>query len=526
MRRYFLLAIISLVLLLTVALAAYAEEPTFIVSNVKATPIQAKGVSKVTLTVLYSGSYYLRDVYFRLIPCVENPDVKVVSDNPIYRGWIAPSQTLILEYLVKANRPIKCKGALIVKWSSKYTRIRTLTGVVYVRSSGSGKQTSYFELSIRGLPNIAIYVTPNRLKWGVPNEVVITVENNGSGTIYGLTLTITATRAFISPYRTFNLGALAPDEAKSIRISITPISTILPLVISYSGFGEDGSYVRGSVTETLTVLKPNPMGLIAYAINAHVVPGHNDVRVCLKNDNPIGLNNVTLYISRVTGAVLLENATYSLGTLGPHSTKCVIVSIYVPRESRFVELGGITTFGIGPETMTSSISLSLSVIVTPLLKVVNYQISPSNISVGKALSIAITLSNIGYSTAYNLNVTVIPGRGLEVIRSRSLYLGSLAPQQLASAVFSLMAVKSGNTTVSFLIQYNDDYGRKYSEIYEIPIYISKPAIVNKTQTRGFTFRLKPFSATPQLAVLMAFAVAISITCIFIGIYMTKRRVSR
>ncbi len=83
--------------------------------------------------------------------------------------------------------------------------------------------------------------------------------------------------------------------------------------------------------------------------------------------------------------------------------------------------------------------------------------------------------NTGPVPAYNLNITAIPGPGIKIISQSSTYMGTLNSQQLSAVAFSFSVTRVMNTTITFQIQYTDQFGQQHVQYYTVPITVVRNA---------------------------------------------------
>ncbi|WP_243671524.1 hypothetical protein [Vulcanisaeta sp. JCM 16161] len=120
-------------------------------------------------------------------------------------------------------------------------------------------------------------------------------------------------------------------------------------------------------------------------------------------------------------------------------------------------------------------SITLSVLNEPSILITGYQVAPTPLTIGEAGSVSLNFVNTGPVPAYNLNITAIPGPGIKMISQSSTYMGTLNPQQLSAVAFSFSVVSAMNTTITFQIQYIDQFGQQHVQYYTVPITVIRNA---------------------------------------------------
>ncbi|WP_243674677.1 hypothetical protein [Vulcanisaeta distributa] len=155
--RYTLVIITALITLLTlIPPLAQAQQysntaPPFSIVSISSTPSPTiTGVSKVSITLIYTGGYYLYNTEFSLTPC----SGAVVSQNPVFIGWLNPGQEVTVTYLINSTLPINCQSTLTISWGgAEYETSPRAQVTTYIEVAGSGSMNINFPLVIYGSPN-------------------------------------------------------------------------------------------------------------------------------------------------------------------------------------------------------------------------------------------------------------------------------------------------------------------------------------------------------------------------------------
>jgi hypothetical protein len=486
-----LTAVLTIAILVGLSLIAMAQSntppPFTVISETATPPLTSPGISKVTITLLYTGGTYLYNTYFRLIPCPGTTiPVSVASTNPVYIGWITPNQQVTITYLLNTTVPLNCQSTIEITWGAQYERSAMAQVPTYIQVAGSGLTSMNLPLIIYGEPSIIATTNTTYLVGNLANPINIAIENNGSGTIYNLQVSIAVQGASMVPsMSSITIGTLNPGSTYMVTAYLVPTITggAVTMTISYNGIDQLGNTVSGSYTESLSVVSASPSQVIVYPVNSSLSVGVGKLTLGIRNVNPVAIYNVTLVITSTNGLALTGNTTYDMAKIGPGSTYYLEIPIAVPVTSGSVSITYTLSYQyVNGYPESTGGSLTLNVINMPSIMVTGYTEAPSVLTVGSTASVSITFVNTGPTPAYNLNITAIPGPGLTIVSQPSTYLGTLNPQQLSAAAFSFTITRSMNTTVTFLISYTDQFGQAHSVYYTVPVEI----VSNATTTQFIT----------------------------------------
>jgi hypothetical protein len=481
-----LMAVLTMVIVTVISLTAMAQSntppPFTVISEVATSPLTSPGISKVTITLLYTGGTYLYNTYFKLIPCPGTTiPISVISTNPVYIGWITPGQQFTVTYLVNTTVPLNCQSTLEITWGAQYEQSPMAQIPTYIQVAGSGSTSMSFPLVIYGEPSIVVITNTTYLVGNLANPVNIVIENNGSGVIYNLQVSVAVQGASMVPgMSSVSIGTLNPGSTYTITAYLVPTTTsgVVTMTISYSGIDQLGDTVSGSYTESLSVVPASPSQVIIYPINSSLNVGIGKLVLGIRNMNPVPIYNVTFVITSANGLALAGNTTYDIAQISPGSTYYLEMPIAVPITSSSASVTYTLSYQyVNGYPESTGGTLALSVASAPSIMVTGYTVAPSILTVGSTASVSITFVDTGPVPAYNLNITAIPGPGLTIVSQPSTYLGTLDPQQLSAAAFSFTVTRPMNTTVTFLITYTDQFGQVHSIYYTVPVEV----VTNATQ---------------------------------------------
>jgi hypothetical protein len=384
-----------------------------------------------------------------------------------------------------------------------------------------------FPLVIYGEPSIVAITNTTYLVSNLANPVNIVIENNGSGAIYNLQVSVAVQGASMVPgMSSVSIGTLNPGSTYTITAYLVPTTTsgVVTMTISYSGIDQLGDTVSGSYTESLSVVPASPSQVIIYPINSSLNVGIGKLVLGIRNVNPVPIYNVTFVITSANGLTLAGNTTYDIAQISPGSTYYLEIPIAVPITSSSASVTYTLSYQyVNGYPESTGGTLALSVASAPSITVTGYTVAPSILTVGSTASVSITFADTGPVPAYNLNITAIPGPGLTIVSQPSTYLGTLSSQQLSAAAFSFTVIRPMNTTVTFLITYTDQFGQVHSIYYTVPVEI----VTNATH-----FTVPPTSAGNHhnsfrgYATLIMVSMAVIAVVVIIVVVLLVRRRSR
>jgi hypothetical protein len=527
-----LMAVLTMAIVMAIGLTTMAQSntppPFTVISETAAPPLTSPGISKVTITLLYTGGTYLYNTYFNLIPCPGTTiPISVVSTNPVYIGWITPGQQFTVTYLVNTTVPLNCQSTLEITWGAQYEQSPKAQIPTYIQVAGSGSTSMNFPLVIYGEPSIVAITNTTYLVGNLANPVNIVIENNGSGAIYSLQVSVAVQGASMVPgMSSVSIGTLNPGSTYTITAYLVPTTTsgVVTMTISYNGIDQLGDTVSGSYTESLSVVPASPSQVIIYPINSSLNVGIGKLVLGIRNVNPVPIYNVTFVITSANGLALAGNTTYDIAQISPGSTYYLEIPIAVPITSSSASVTYTLSYQyVNGYPESTGGTLALSVASAPSITVTGYTVAPSILTVGSTASVSITFVDTGPVPAYNLNITAIPGPGLTIVNQPSTYLGTLSSQQLSAAAFSFTVIRPMNTTVTFLITYTDQFGQVHSIYYTVPVEI----VTNATH-----FTVPPTSAGNHhnsfrgYATLIMVSMAVIAVVVIIVVVLLVRRRSR
>jgi len=426
---------------------AQSTPPPFVILNEQATPsLTLTGVSKVTLSVEYTGGYYLYDVYFQLQPCGNF----TVSPSSIYVGWVNPGQQLSLTYLINGTLPINCQATLSVSWGgeSKYSQLTSS----YVSAGGSGSTSVTFPLVIYGEPNLIINVTQGYLIYGYTNPLTITLVNNGSGPIYNMAVTIQATGAYLSPgVGSFVINDLNPGGLSTIGISLIPTSTSpMDLTITYSGITQNGNSVSGTMQVSLSVVSVSPSQVTVYPINTTLNPGLGVLVLGVRNLNPTPIYNVTIQLTSTQGLTPLAN-TLTVPVIPSNGYLMFNVPVVVQLTAASASMGYVLSFQL-PNGYVSSGEGTVTVSAYGVTNPITILLTNSTLNPGLG-ELTIGIVNSAPTPLYNVSLILNPTGGLSLGASK-ISITEVPPRGTYYVSIPVTALPSaGTASVGYTLYY-------------------------------------------------------------------------
>ncbi|WP_054849929.1 COG1361 S-layer family protein [Vulcanisaeta sp. JCM 14467] len=478
--KYALITTSALLILLILMPIAHAQQysntaPPFSIVSISSTPSPTiTGVSKVSITLIYTGGNYLYNTQFSLTSCSGT----VVSQNPVFIGWLNPGQEVTVTYLINATLPINCQSTLTISWGAQYERSPTAQITTYIQVAGSGSMNINFPLVIYGSPIITASTSNQYLVSNLVNPVRLVISNDGSGPIYDLQANIGITSATLAAgSSTLIIGTLSPGSNYTTTLYILPTgSSPVSITITYTGIDQGGNTVSSNIPISLGVVTVSSSQVIVYPVNSSLGIGPGALVIGIRNVNPVPIYNVTLVITSTNGLSLTSNTTYDITEVSPGSTYYVYIPIAVPITSSTASLTYSLTYqyaGGYPGGVQGT--MTLSVLNEPSILVTGYQVAPTPLMIDETGSVSLNFVNTGPVPAYNLNITAIPGPGITMVSQSSTYMGTINSQQLSAVAFSFTVTRTMNTTITFQIQYTDQFGQQHVQYYTVPITVVRNA---------------------------------------------------
>ncbi len=223
--KYALIITTALLTLLALIPLAQAQQysntaPPFSIVGISSTPSPTiTGISKVSITLIYTGGYYLYNTEFSLTPC----SGVVVSQNPVFIGWLNPGQEVTVTYLINSTLPINCQSTLTISWGAEYETSPRAQVTTYIEVAGSGSMNINFPLVIYGSPIITARTNAQYLVSNLVNPVELVINNNGSGPIYDLQVNVAIEGATLAAGSSvLVIGTLNPGSNYTATLYILP----------------------------------------------------------------------------------------------------------------------------------------------------------------------------------------------------------------------------------------------------------------------------------------------------------------
>ncbi|BDR92424.1 COG1361 S-layer family protein [Vulcanisaeta souniana] len=477
--RYTLIMTALLAMLVLIPLA-HAQQysntaPPFSIVSVSSVPSPTiTGVSRITITLIYTGGYYLYNTEFSLTPCSGT----VVSQNPVFIGWLNPGQEVTVTYLVNSTLPINCQSTLAISWGAEYETSARAQVTTYIEVAGSGSMNMNFPMVIYGSPIITAYTKTQYLVSNLVNPVGLVVSNNGSGPIYDLQVNVGVSGATLAAgSNTVVIGTLNPGSNYTVALYVLPTSSgPVTINVGYTGLDQGGNTVSGSISISMNVIAVSSSQVIVYPVNSSLSIGSGELIIGIRNVNPVPIYNVTLVLTSTQGLSLAGNTTYDIAEIPPGTIDYVYVPVAVPISSSSASITYSLTYqytGGYPGSVQGT--MTVSVLNEPSILVTGYQVAPTPLTIGDTGSVSLNFVNTGPVSAYNLNITAIPGPGIKLVSQSSTYMGTLNSQQLSAVAFSFTVMRVMNTTITFQIQYTDQFGQQHVQYYTVPITVIRNA---------------------------------------------------
>jgi hypothetical protein len=333
-------------------------------------------------------------------------------------------------------------------------------------------------------PQIVLSISPSTIIAGAKNNVTVSIVNNGSTTIKGITISFTFPQQVILVNGSLKwfIDELEPSSSTSTSLILTSIGvsssksvTQITATVTYTDqYGISRSDV---IPLTLTIVKP------ATLIDVDIEP---------RNLTPGSVNELTLTVRNVGNATaygldLLATLPQSLifkdfdgrwyvGDLKPGEERVRVLTLIVPSTiSSVIQIP--VTLSYADAALTSRSETRYVVLaVKPIATLLTTSIEPEQVTVGNS-NITISVKNSGNISIYNAQA-IISVQGAAFIGFDGKWrIGDLEPGEEKSITLQLATPSSSNTIqISVAYSYTDVGGSSRSENSVIVLEVLQPTI--------------------------------------------------
>ncbi len=469
------LAIVTICIIVLSIPQIFANNYQFKLCGVKVirTTTLKKGPVLLSICLIHVKDTFLKNV--KIYVYVYNSTT--ITPLPIQYSLIYPYQTINFNIITNTTVDKWHIVKIIIWWEKELEVLVSRGGVLvpgYAISVIPKEQKINYTIYIPGNPLLKIFVNPTTLSPSSKYLLNVKICNYGSGNVYDLKLSfgITPSSTTITVVNTSSLNVyrsvLKVGECFSDNMLIVTASNV-----GFSILRIYGSYVDsiGNIhtVDRSIVLSITSYGLVQVYPKTLSVPlgetSNVSIEICNMYSSPI--TNVTLTVESVRGAVLRSSSKIPVGTIDSGSCKSINITIVTPRistQSMSMQSSVAITYLLTYSIPTGILMYKYGTLTIEKLPMPNLQISqitvvPKTPYVGETLVISLLVENYGTASAYNVNISIIPGIGLEPITpTYSVYVRE-EPYSQVPATFTFNITRSGLLSYKIVITYLDPYGK-------------------------------------------------------------------
>lgn len=500
---------------------------------IKASYVDSTTYSKVSFQVGYtdpSGNYFINTYDFAIVikPQELRPLLTVKIEpktfNPLSKGSLLiglVSSDEVNNLVVSVSNegtPLILSGSkelVISKLSRNEERSVSIPYVVgnkpgtysliinvkYVDSIGvlrSSTHTHVIEvLPLKNVLNISVY--PSTVLSSSTTILEFTITNVGDSRIKDLMLSINPQGSAITLAESAKhyIGDLEPKGSKvlkvAVRSSYVSAYTTVPISLGVTYYDVLNQLYSDTYTSTLVVEPKTPLSKLDITANATelTIASINNVAIKLRNTGSEVIEGISYRITSGSALNIIGANDGYISTLKPGESVTINVPIYVTLTS----------------TYTSNIVLSLTYTDKSLgsvrnedktftlllrgkvdLRVIDYVVMPTAVSVGQTFSVSLTLINVGVTPAYSTFIspvlTGVPVRS--ATEERTIYLGNIEVGSTTAATITLQLMNTSERIVRLpiFITYLDNLRTPQNVTSEVVIRVSPSMNVSSTASPG------------------------------------------
>ncbi|MEM0504487.1 MAG: hypothetical protein QXT01_00030 [Sulfolobales archaeon] len=430
------------------------------------------------------------------------------KDIVVSRLGVNEKYVIEVPYVV-ANKP----GTYMLTASVKYL---DFTGV-----SRTATYTYTFEVvPVRMLLDITL--TPSSIQSGSTNTLLISVKNSGDSLIKDLTLYVNpqgTTLTIINTSKHF-IGDIRPGESKDVRISLRAsyVSTYTTAILSISVTYYDVlNQVYSESYPTAILVEPKaPVSALEVVLSTAelYIATTNNVTMRLRNLGSEVLEGVSYKITTGSGLNIIGGNDGYIPLLRPNESVILYLPIYVPLTNLYTSnlVVSLTYVDKSLGTLRSEDRVfTLLLRGKADLRVIDYVVMPTTVSVGQTFSVSLTLINVGVTPAYSTFVspllTGLPVRSLT--EERTIYLGNIDVGSTTATTITLQLMNTSERMIRLpiLISYLDNLRTPHNITTELIIRVGAPANMTQTVPPVASARSGGIPYTTMLMIMVAIVVA-------------------
>ncbi len=429
-----------------------------------------------------------------------------ITPLPIQYSLVYPYQTIRFNVVVNTTTEKWHTVKIVIWWEKELGLSISRTGTIvpgYAISVIPKEQRINQTIYIPGEPMLRIYLKPTVLSPNSRYVLTLRLCNYGSGRIYNLNLklSIIPTTTTVTIVNTGKLSIyrdiLEPYRCAEYNFTVVTGSGMGVATLKIYGYYVDSIGNIENVIEEIPLTVSSYSLIQVFPVKLSVPTGStNNVTIAICNTYSTDVENVTLILESIRGAVLTGSSEIHVGSISPGTCKYVNITLTTPRlSSRYqqgITMSYLLTYEVPPKMLIYRYgSINLQVLLEPELAISQLTVVPKTPIVGQSLIISLLVENYGTASAYNVNISIVPGPGLRPITpTYSVYVRE-EPYSQVPASFTFNVTREGTLKYTIVITYLDPYGHihklvkvgyvKVSKSY-LPLSLSPNlATTNKTQ---------------------------------------------
>ncbi|MEM2187162.1 MAG: hypothetical protein QXT37_09300 [Thermofilaceae archaeon] len=448
----------------SIPLVAYAE-PSFELADSYWVIGPAPNVtSLLRVIVRYSGAS--RSVNLNASLRIAGVGGQSLESSASYTGYLPQGSTINLDFnLTLPEGP----------YASYYPATLTLT------VDGS-TQVMGFQVGFGGRPSFRVSASPQTLKKGESNQVLLSVEL-GDAPARNVEIRVTPASAFVTVIggSLSRQGLVGVGERLQVPLAVqvdsaAGDSVALTVTVSY----EDFSRAPGTLTTTVgfqAVRGKGSPSLSCYLSPSRVPSGQRvNVALVVSNVGATTARDVRVSITSLSpGVALLSSASAYLGDLNPGGSKVVGLTLRADRTAVGVAQlqVSISYYDEYGDARVSTVSVGFEVARSPQ-PVLSAELLNSSLPYGVNALLTAKVVNIGGARALDVLVDAVPGGGLYVISQTRFRIESVEPGR-AVVVPLLVRVETlaDSVTATFRLRYYDEYGYEYNDMVQVSLNVTR-----------------------------------------------------
>ncbi len=412
----------------------------------------------------------------------EGTPLMLSGSKDIIVGKLRAGEKQVVEvpYTV-ANKPGTYMLVLNVKYLDSVSVLRTAT---YVYAIEVAPVKTALEVS----------VTPTTVQSSSTATLLVRIKNSGHNLVKDLTLTVNPQGTVLTLLNAskYFVGDIGPGEVKNLNISLRVgyISSYTGAILSFTMTYYDvlNQLYSESYTTAVSVEPRTQVSVLEAALNTNelLIATINNVTMSLRNVGNEVIDGITYRITTGSGLNIIGANDGYIAELRPGDSVTLRIPIYVPLTNVYTSnlVVSFTYVDRGSGTLRSEDKIfTLLLRGRADLRVIDYVVMPTTVSVGQTLSVSLTLINVGVTPAYSTFVTpMLSGLPIRsVTEERTIYLGNIDVGSTTAATITLQLMNTSERMIRLpvVISYLDNLRTPQNVTFELVIRVG--VLTNATQ---------------------------------------------